>query len=78
MNFQKIPPVELSDVFLDIAFRRAREKVASKSKYPKDALQKARVIEHLRLDVVKDNIIFRLERILNTFPLRSRAAESLS
>jgi nucleolar GTP-binding protein len=68
MNFQKIPPVELSDVFLDIAFRRAREKVASKSKYPKDALQKARVIEHLRLDVVKDNIIFRLERILNTFP----------
>ena len=68
MNFQKIPPVELSDVFLDIAFRRAREKVAVKKKYPKDALQKARVIEHLRLDVVKDNIIFRLERILNTFP----------
>lgn len=70
MNFQTIPPVETSKHFLDIAFRKAREKGRSK-KLVGNWLQIIRQKESLKLDVVKDTVVPRLQKILDTFPSTS-------
>jgi nucleolar GTP-binding protein len=67
MNFQTIPPVEESTELLDLAFKRAREK--GKSKQLKGTwLQKVKKKEGLKLDVVKDTLVPRLEKVLTAFP----------
>jgi nucleolar GTP-binding protein len=67
MNFQKIPPVESGETFLDLAFSKAR--VQGKQKNLKgNWLQIIRKKEGLKLDIIKDNLVARLEKITMTFP----------
>ena len=67
MNFEKLPPVENSKVLLDIAFRKAREKEKQK-KLEGSWLQIIKRKESLKLDIVKDDIVSKLEKILSQFP----------
>jgi nucleolar GTP-binding protein len=67
MNFQNIPPVDNSAHFLDLAFRKAREKGKMK-KLGGNWLQIIRQKECLKLDVVKDVVVPRLQKILESFP----------
>lgn len=67
MNFQHIPPVERQKVLLDLSFRKAREKSRNK-KFVGNWLQKIRYKENLKIDIVKDTLITRLRKILETFP----------
>lgn len=67
MNFEKIPPVETSKHFLDMAFRKAREKGKLKN-LKGNWLQIIRQKESLKLDIVKDNIVPRLDKIVEIFP----------
>lgn len=66
MNFQNLVPVERSRTYLDMAFRKAREKV--QKKLTGDFLQRLQKKESIKLDVVKDQLVTRLEGILNSFP----------
>src|SRR3989338_6033891 len=67
MNFEKLPPVESSKVLLDIAFRKAREKEKQK-KLEGSWMQVIKRKESLKLDIVKDDIVSKLEKILSQFP----------
>ena len=67
MNFEKLPPVENSKVLLDIAFRKAREKEGQK-KLQGSWLQIIKRKESLKLDIIKDDIVSKLEKILTQFP----------
>ena len=67
MNFQKIPPVETSKHFLDLAFRKAREKGRQK-KLKGNWLQIIRLKEAMKLDIIKDSLVVKLEKILESFP----------
>ncbi len=67
MNFQHIHPVESSTELLDIVFRKAREK-SSGRKIGGTALQVSRQKESIKLNVINDILISRLENILNEFP----------
>ena len=67
MNFQHITPVESSTALLDIVFRKAREK-SSGRKIVGTALQVLRQKESIKLNVVNDVLISRLENILDEFP----------
>lgn len=84
MNFQTIPPVQSSKHFLDIAFRRAREKSSLKKikvkrirgKPAKDErLQILKKKELIKLDVIKDVLLPRLQKILETFPEEKKLPE---
>ncbi len=67
MNFQKIPPVELSKHTLEVAFRKAREKSNAK-KIRGDPIHVAKKKASIKVDVVKDSINQRLDKILKAFP----------
>ncbi|MBT4650951.1 GTP-binding protein [Candidatus Woesearchaeota archaeon] len=67
MNFQKIAPVEKSQTLLDLAFRKARVKGKEKN-LKGNWLQVIRQKEGLKLDVIKDVINPRLEKVLDDFP----------
>jgi len=67
MNFEKLPPVESSKVLLDIAFRKAREKEKQK-KLEGGWMQIIKKKESLKLDIIKDDINSKLEKILSQFP----------
>ena len=67
MNFQKLHPITFGQDFLDIAFRKARQKGKSK-KLTGNWLQIIRQKEALKLDVVKDNLVLKLQKILDDFP----------
>ncbi|NQV91422.1 50S ribosome-binding GTPase [Candidatus Woesearchaeota archaeon] len=67
MNFQKLTPVDQQKALLDLAFRKAREKGQQK-KFVGNWLQKIRYKENLKLDIVKDTIITRLQKVLAEFP----------
>ncbi|MBT4935211.1 GTP-binding protein [Candidatus Woesearchaeota archaeon] len=67
MNFQKIPPVEVSKHLLELAFRRARIKGKQKN-LQGNWLQIIRKKESLKLDIVKEVISQRLEKTRNSFP----------
>jgi len=66
MNFQNIIPVERSKNYLDLAFGRAREK--SKKKLKGEWLEKIRKKEMIKLDVIKDQLVSRLDKIVKSFP----------
>lgn len=68
MNFQKIGPVESSKRYLDLAFSKARTKAKEKNVNSKDRLEITRRLEMLKLDVVKSDLVARLEKILSEFP----------
>ena len=67
MNFEKLPPVDSSKVLLDIAFRKARER-GSQKKLEGTCLQIIKKKESLKLDLVKDTLVQKLEHILTQFP----------
>jgi len=67
MNFEKLAPVESSKVLLDIAFKKAREKEAQK-KLQGTWIQLIKRKESLKLDIVKDSLVSKLEKILSDFP----------
>ena len=66
MNFQNIKPIERSKDYLDLAFGKAREK--SKKKLKGEWLEKIKKKELIKLDVVKDQLVNRLEKIRKEFP----------
>lgn len=66
MNFQFIVPIERSKDYLDIAFRKAREK--SNKKLEGEWLEKIRRKEMIRLDVIKDQLVERLDKVVKSFP----------
>jgi len=67
MNFQNIPPVETNKQLLDLAFSKARVKGKSK-KLKGNWLQIIRQKEALKLDIVKDTVVPRLDKVLKSFP----------
>ena len=67
MNFQKITSVPNSKDLLDIAFRKAREKGKSK-KLSGNWLQIIRKKEALKLDIIKDVLDVKLDKILTSYP----------
>ena len=66
MNFQYIVPVERSKDYLDVAFRKAREK--SNKKLEGEWLEKIKKKEMIRLDVIKDQLVDRLDKVVKSFP----------
>ncbi len=67
MNFQTLPPVPQEKELIDTAFRRARVKGQQK-KLTGDWLQKVRQKEILKLEVVKESFISKLENVGRNFP----------
>ena len=74
MNFEKLSPVESSKVLLDIAFRKAREKERQK-KLEGSWLQIIKKKESLKLDIIKDDLVSKLEKIISQFPQTEVLAE---
>lgn len=66
MNFQNIAPVERSNHYLDLAFRKAREK--SGKKLTGEWLERVKKKEMIKLDVAKDQLVSRLDKIIKSFP----------
>ncbi len=67
MNFQKITPVESAKFYLDLSFRKAREKAKEKT-YPRDPIKKIKLKETIKVDVVKDVLTTKFQKILTEFP----------
>jgi len=67
MNFQKIQPIPNAKQMLDVAFRQAIEKATHK-KFKGERLQIYKQQEVMKLDLIKEYLIARLEQIVNTFP----------
>ena len=68
MNFQKIPPVDVSKTILDLAFRKARER-AELRELRGPWVEAIKQKETVKLDIIKDSINSQLQRILESFPL---------
>jgi len=69
MNFQTLPPVENSKQLLNLAFQRAREKAEGKNmRRQKDMLKAIKQKESLKLDIIKDVLTSRFNKILRDFP----------
>lgn len=70
MSFQFIEKVESADFYLDVAFRKAKSKVSIyKGKKLTDRSQRGKHAELIRIEVVKDQLVNRLQKILNSFPV---------
>ena len=67
MNFQSISPVETSKEMLDTAFKKARERSTEK-KLKGNWLEVVRKKEAIKLDIIKDVIQTKLQKIHTTFP----------
>lgn len=71
MDFQKIKRVENPDFYLDVAFKRAKNKAdlaRSESKKMKTRLSKSKNIELQKLSVIKDTLQSHFEKIVKSFP----------
>ncbi|MBI4152110.1 50S ribosome-binding GTPase [Candidatus Woesearchaeota archaeon] len=66
MNFQGIPSVESEKALLDLAFRKAREKGIEKN-LKGNWLEIIRKKEGLKIDIIKDTLVTRLEKIHGSF-----------
>ncbi len=67
MNFQLLPNIETPKALLDGAFRRARER-ASQKKFQGEWAERSRRKECLKIDVVTEHLVEKLERYLQAFP----------
>jgi nucleolar GTP-binding protein len=67
MNFQTLPPVENSKVLLNYAFRKAREKSSAFTIHG-DLGKGIKKKECLKIDVIKDVLCSRIEKIQRDFP----------
>ncbi|MBD3309629.1 GTP-binding protein [Candidatus Woesearchaeota archaeon] len=70
MNFQELKKIDTPDLYLDVAFRKAkvksdlrRQKLSFTSR-----LDKSKKIEMYRIEVMKDSVINSLQKILDSFP----------
>lgn len=69
MNFQTLPPVDNSKQLLNLAFQKAREKAEVKNmRGQKDMLKAIKQKESLKLDIIKDILASRFNKILRDFP----------
>jgi len=70
MNFQSIKPIEDYQFFLDLAFRRAREKGEKlrSTKLRGGRLEKSNYIELMKMQVIVDTISMRMDDIIRSFP----------
>lgn len=70
MNFQDLKTVENPDFYIDLAFRRAKEKaeVIKKSKLHGMPYEKARYTEKLRISTIAGVISSRMQQIIESFP----------
>jgi nucleolar GTP-binding protein len=70
MNFQSIKPVEEYKFYLDLAFRRAREKgdKLRGKKLKGGRLDKSKYIELMKMQVINDTIVSRMDAIVKSFP----------
>lgn len=66
MNFQGIPSIESEKVLLDLAFRKAREKGIEKN-LKGNWLEIIRKKEGLKIDIVKETLVTKLEKIQHSF-----------
>jgi nucleolar GTP-binding protein len=67
MNFQYITPIEKPADLLDLAFRKARVKGKMK-KLTGNWLQIVRQKEAMKLDIIKDSLVTRLDKIVDIMP----------
>jgi nucleolar GTP-binding protein len=67
MNFQTIKPVESSKTYLDLAFSKARNKVIAKT-LTGNTDQRVKTREAMKIDIVKEDLVQRLNKILSEFP----------
>ncbi len=67
MNFQLIPNIETPKSLLDGAFRHARERAGQK-KFQGEWAERSRRKECLKIDVVTEHLVSKLERYLQAFP----------
>ena len=66
MNFQTIPPVPKVKELLDLAFGKARTKGHKKLKG--DRIQILKTRETTKLDIIKDDLRQRLDKVVKSFP----------
>ncbi|MBU1111652.1 MAG: GTPase [archaeon] len=67
MNFQTIPPVDDSKALIDLAFSKARAKAKAKE-FIGERVQNTKKRETLKIDVIKDQMVERLDKITRSFP----------
>ncbi len=73
MNFQGLLKIENSDFYLDIAFKKAKEKSDQqrdnfKLKKNDDRIKKSKSVENVRIEVISDSLVNRLNKILEAYP----------
>ncbi|MBU0666542.1 MAG: GTPase [Nanoarchaeota archaeon] len=69
MDFQKIPPVESADFYIDLAFRKAKVKAnVVRSGLKGERLKKSRDIESEKINTIKDAVVPHLKNIISSFP----------
>ncbi len=70
MNFQDLTKVENPDFYLDVAFRRAKEKSKQirSSKLKGTRMEKSRYIETRKIEIIKDSLTSPLNKIVSSFP----------
>ncbi len=67
MNFQYITPIPSAQSLLDHAFKKAREKGASK-KLHGEWFEKIQKKETLKIDIIKDQLEIKIAKIMDLFP----------
>jgi len=69
MNFQSLVKVETPRFYLDVAFRRANNKLKlARQKIIKNRFEKSKQLELLRIEIINDSLINSLKNILVSFP----------
>ena len=70
MNFQDLVKVEIPDFYLDVAFRRTKEKarLIRGSQLKGTRMDKSRYIETRKIELIKDTLVNSLIKIVKSFP----------
>ena len=71
MNFQKIHPIGTADTYLDVAFKKAKNRMQilkQKQKKKRPTIGDLKNLEKTRFNVVKDTLTDRLLKSLKSFP----------
>ena len=71
MNFQKIKPIETADMYLDITFKKAKNRMQilkQKQKKKRPTIGDLKNLEKTRFNVIKDTLTDRLLKSLKSFP----------
>lgn len=70
MNFQTLLKIEDPEFYIDLAFRRAKEKSGEirSSKLKGTRMEKSRYIETRKIEIIKDTIVEHLKKVLVSYP----------